>query len=112
MPTESRPPLELLDLLIRANAAVQNPGEEHEGLAEQFTQVMADPATGEQLRALRAQAEAEVMVPRETVESLLAGWDEGLWGPETQDAGVPDTVVGLVDGLRAALAQADAGGES
>lgn len=53
-----------------------------------------------------------VAVPRETVESLLAGWDEGLWGPDTQDAGVPDTVLALVDGLRAALTQSDAGGQS
>ncbi len=65
MTAESQPqprhPLALLDLLIRVNAAAQTPGEEHENLAEQFTQVMADPATGEQLRALRAQAEAEAV---------------------------------------------------
>lgn len=60
-------------------------------------------------QALRAREDRQVMVPREIVENLLAGWDEGLWGPETQDAGAPDTVVGLVDGLRAALAQAQAG---
>lgn len=56
---QPRHPLELLDLLIRVNAAAQTPGEQHEDLAEQFTLTMADPATGEQLRALRAQAEAE-----------------------------------------------------
>lgn len=54
----TRHPLALLDLLIRVNTAAQNPGEEHEDLAERFVQIMADPATGEQLRALRAQAEA------------------------------------------------------
>ena len=60
--------------------------------------------------ALRTQAEADrVAVPRGTVENLLTAWDEGLWGPETQDAGVPGMIVGLVDDLRAALAQA--GGE-
>lgn len=72
--------------------------------------------TNEALRfRLIRQSEIEkvsVAVPRETVEGLLAGWDEGLWGPDTQDAGVPDTALALVDGLRAALAQRDAGGQS
>jgi NTP pyrophosphatase (non-canonical NTP hydrolase) len=44
----------------------------------------------------------QVMINRATLENLLAGWDDGLWGPETQDAGVPETIVGIVESLRAA----------
>lgn len=51
-------PIDLLDLLTRVNAAAQTPGEEHADLAEQFAQVMADPATADALAELRAQAEA------------------------------------------------------
>lgn len=44
----------------------------------------------------------KVMIERAVLENLLAGWDEGLWGPGTQDAGVPETLLGIIAGLRAA----------
>lgn len=71
----TRPPLELLELLIRANAAAQEPGEANADLAAEFVAVMADPATGEQLRALRAQAEAGAAVDRGThADWVMLAW--------------------------------------
>lgn len=115
----TRPPLELLELLICANAAAQNPGEEYEDLAEQFVQVMADPATGEQLRALRAQAEAEAGL-RAAVTQLMSD----PWSYHYEEKGAVKRCVGCgekegtahehwcpVPSITAALAQADAGGE-
>ena len=43
----------------------------------------------------------QVMVDAEALENLIAGWDEGLWGPQTADAGIPDLICGIVAQLRA-----------
>lgn len=61
-PAEALSREQLLNLLIQASEAAQNPGEEHAALAEQFMAVMTAPGTADLLRSvLAALAHAEAL---------------------------------------------------